>query len=52
MEDRKCSKCEHYVVKDEKINYGQNGCGTYIQKIYGCELWDCSFQEREGKADE
>ena len=52
MEGRKCSECEHYVVKDEKINYEQNGCGTYTQKIYGCELWDCSFQEREGKADE
>lgn len=44
---RQCDKCAHYVVKDEKINYEQNGCGICTQKIYGCELWDCEFKEKD-----
>ena len=52
MGDRKCSECEHYVVKDEKINYEQNGCGTCTQKIYGYELWDCEFQPKEEMPEE
>jgi hypothetical protein len=23
-----------------------NGCGTYTQKIYGCELWECEFKAK------
>ena len=44
--ERKCGECIHYVVKDVKHNYCQNGCGTYDQYIYGCERWDCEFKEK------
>lgn len=42
--ERDCRNCVHYVVKDEKHNYDQNGCGTYTQKIYGCEEFECHFE--------
>lgn len=47
MEERDCKECVHYIVKDTKNNYCTNGCGTYTQKIYGCELWECKFKEKE-----
>jgi len=42
--ERRCSECIHYKLRDEKLNYEQNGCGNYVQKIYGCELWRCHFE--------
>lgn len=47
MDERKCKECAHFVVKDVKHNYCQIGCGTYDQYIYGCELWECEFKEKE-----
>ena len=46
MGERNCKECAHYVVKDVKHNYCQNGCGTYDQYIYGCERWDCEFEAK------
>lgn len=44
---RDCKNCKHYVIKDTKHNYEQNGCGTYTQYIYGCESWECEFEPKE-----
>ena len=46
MDERKCEECAHYIVIDTKNNYCMNGCGTYTQKIYGCELWECKFKAK------
>ena len=49
MGERNCKECAHYVVKDVKHNYCQNGCGTYDQYIYGCERWECEFEAKIAK---
>ena len=46
MGERECKECAHYIVVDTKNNYCMNGCGTYTQKIYGCELWECEFKAK------
>lgn len=43
---RDCKNCKHYVVSDTKINYEQNGCGTYMQEIYSCDSWECKFEPK------
>ena len=49
MNERNCKECAHYIVTDTRNNYCMNGCGTYTQKIYGCEVWKCEFKTREAK---
>lgn len=38
---RKCYDCKHYVKVESAYN-----------KIYGCELWDCKFSQKEEPEDE
>ena len=45
--NRDCKNCKHYVVSDTKHNYEQNGCGTYTQKIYSCEKWECEYEPKD-----
>ena len=47
MNERNCKECAHYIVTDTRNNYCMNGCGTYTQEIYGCEVWECEFKEKE-----
>ena len=47
MSERSCKNCKHYVVSDTKINYEQNGCGTYTQYIYSCEKRMCEFKPKD-----
>lgn len=47
MAERDCKNCKHYVVKDVRQNYEPNGCGTYSQMIYGCELWECNHEKED-----
>lgn len=49
---RNCANCRHYVVKDVKNNYEANGAGTYTQKIYGCEKWECEYEPKEEGSEE
>ena len=42
MDDiRKCAECKHFVGKSHKDLDG------YDFTIWGCELWDCDFKERD-----
>lgn len=43
MEYRNCVICKHYVLQNVKINLP--GCPD--TKYYGCEKWDCEFEEKE-----
>lgn len=45
---RPCKACKHYVVKDSRSNWN----GEEPTMIYGCELWECEFAEKEDNANE
>lgn len=40
-EERRCYDCKHYV----KVK-GSHGKSPY-NSLYGCELWDCKFSQKE-----
>ena len=37
---RKCYDCKHYIKTKTK------------PEVYGCELWDCKFSQKEEPEDE
>ena len=42
MKERDCEHCKHYIIKGEAINPINPEL-----KLYGCELWECEFEEAE-----